>query len=395
MRTIFQNTAKSTRRHRVVAALLGVVLALGAAAAVRAATSPDFAITGSPPNQTVNAGGSASYVISIAPYNGFGAGVTLTAGSLPKGGSASWTVGGTTTSTASVTLPAGSSTRTATLTIATAPQSLGTSSPTATATSGSLTHSTTLNLSVINQNSANFGLAVSPSAQTVAQGSISSTVAISRSNWTGSVSLSTTGLPTNATATFGSVSTTGNSSALSITTTSSTPAGTYTVNVIGNATLPAGNGNGNGNGVGSSPGGATTRYGAFTLTVLPPFVISGNLNSQLYLGSKNAQPLDVMITNPDSSPLTVSNINVVLAAVQQAAGAKGTCSQSGTNSPNFLITNLPSSYSVTVPANKTVALSDLGSGVEPTVTWIDQPGWAQNGCLHATLTFSYSGSGTL
>jgi hypothetical protein len=244
----------------------------------------------------------------------------------------------------------------------------------------------------------NFTLAVSPAAQTVAQGSVSSTISITRTNWTGTVALSTTGLPANATASFGSASTSGASTTMSITTSGSTPTGTYTIDVVGNGTFPAGTGNGNGNngnGVGNSPGGPATRYAAFTLTVLPPFPISGSLAAPLALGSGNAQSLDLLITNPYSTPLTVSNIQAALTSVQQTATAKGTCNQSsGTNSPNFQVTNLPTSYQVTVPANSSARLSQLGTGQKPKGTWLDQPGWAQNGCLGATLNFGYSGSGS-
>jgi hypothetical protein len=128
--------------------------------------------------------------------------------------------------------------------------------------------------------------------------------------------------------------------------------------------------------------------------VLPPFTISGNLASPLLLGIGKQQPLNLSITNPYSTPLTVTNLQVSLTSIQQAAGAKGTCNQTGASSPNFQITNLPTGYSVTIPANSTASLSKLGSGQQPTVTWIDQPNFAQNGCLGATLNFSYSGNGT-
>jgi hypothetical protein len=47
---------------------------------------------------------------------------------------------------------------------------------------------------------------------------------------------------------------------------------------------------------------------------------------------------------------------------------------------------------VTVPANSTRTLSQLGTAQQPTVTWLDQ-NWKQNGCLGAHLTFSYTASG--
>jgi hypothetical protein len=380
--SILDRTAKSARRHRAVATLLGVLAALGAAAVVHAATSPDFSMSAQPSSQTINSGSSTSYVVSVSPTNGFTGKVTLAAGSLPKGTSATWTVGTTTSSgSVSVTVPAGSSaSQDATLTIGGGQPTAGTYSPTVTATSGSLSHTATLTLVVVNQNAASFTLSVSPSAQTVAQGTIASTVSIARTNWTGPVSLGpVTGLPANTTWTLSPASTTGSSATLTLTTTSSTPPGLYTVVVDGSAVL--------------SGKTASTRYAAFTLNVLPPFSISGSLASPMTLGLGGAQSLNLAIANPYSTPLTVSNIQVTLASIHQAAGASGSCGQTGENSPNFKIENVPATYEVTVPAGSTRTLSQLNpTGPRPAITWLDQK-WAQNGCLGATLNFTYSASG--
>jgi hypothetical protein len=386
MSKLLYRTARSARRHRAVAALLAVLATSGTGAGVYAAVSPSFSLSAQPPSQTIDSGSSASYVVSITPSNGFSGKVTLSVSGLPKGTSATWTVGASTSSaTASVTVPSGSTApQDATLTIGGGQPSAGTYNPKVTATSGSLSQTVTLALVVQNQNAANFALAVSPSAQTVAQGEVSSTVSITRTNWSGSVSLGpVTGLPENASWTLTPTSTTGTSATLKITTSSRTPAGLYTVVVNGSGVL--------------SGTTTSTRYAAFTLNVLPPFSISGNLAASLTLGLGGTQPLNLAITNPYSSPLTVSNIRVTLSSIQQtAAGAKaGTCNQTGGNSPNFKIENVPSSYEVTVPAGATRTLSQLDSSPtapKPKITWLDQA-WAQNGCLGATLNFSYSANG--
>jgi hypothetical protein len=125
-------------------------------------------------------------------------------------------------------------------------------------------------------------------------------------------------------------------------------------------------------------------------------MISGALASPLTLGNGGTQPLDLLIANPYSTPLMLNSIVVTLASITQSAAGKaaGTCNQTtGTpKSPNFNITNLASSYSVTVPPGPAKKLSQLGTGATPTITWLDQ-GWAQNGCLGATLTFTYSATG--
>lgn len=374
---LIRMAAKSARARRAAAALLGVGLVLAVTAVVYAATSASFTLSVQPPSETISSGSTTTYVLSVSPTT---APVSLSVGAVPKGMVASWTVGSASASGSSVSIPASSGTRTATLTLGGGQPPAGTYSPTVTATaSGYATQSVALTLNVVNQNAANFTLSVNPTTQTVAQGTSASTVAITRANWTGAVALSTAGLPAGTSAAFSPTSTTGSASNLTITTTDSTPAGTYTVDVVGSAVLS-----------GST---ASTRYAAVTLTVLPMFSISGSLSAPTSLVLGSSQPLDLSITNPYSTPLTVSNLRVSLASINQAAGAKGTCNQTGANSPNFQVGNLPASYAVTVPANSTAKLSQLGAQ-KPTVTWLDQPGFAQNGCLGAHLTFAYSGSGT-
>jgi hypothetical protein len=372
--------------RRAAGMLIGVLVLLGTTAAVYAATSaPDFSISAQPPTQSIDAQQSATYVISIAPANGFTGPATLTVGGLAKSMSSSWSVGSTTTSSASTTLPAGAGTHVAILTIATGNTPPDTYTPSVTAVSGSLTHTVALNLGVQDRNAVNFGLSVNPMTQTVAQGSTTSTIAVTRTNWSGAVSFAVSGLPAGASAAVTPGSTANSSAQLTITATSSTPPGLYTVVVAGTGVLYKS--------AAAAPTYTTaTRYAAFTLNVLAPFAISGNLTSPLTLGSTGTQPLDVAITNPYGTPLTVSNIMVTLNSVQAAAQAKGTCSQTGANSPNFRVDPLPAGYSVTVPANTTAKLSQLGNGRRPTVTWIDQP-WLQNGCLGASLSFGYTGTG--
>jgi hypothetical protein len=393
MSKLFYRTAKSARRHRVVASLLGVLAVFGTAAAVYAAPSSDFTFTAQPTSQTINSGSSASYVVSVTPNGAFGGKLTFSTGNLPKGMSATF-------SPTSVTVPAGSTaTQTATVTISGGQPTAGTYSPTVTA-SGSVSHTISLSLTVVNQNAANFSLSLNPSNLTPVAGpsNPTSTVTITRTNWTGAVTLGPVkgplaggALPAGVSATFTTASgpttltTTGSSATLVIATTPwTTPPGVYTLVLPGSAVL--------------SGKSSTTNYAAFTLTVPQPgnFTISGNLASPLTLGLGGTQSLNLSITNPYSTPLTLNNIVVAPPSVTQseASMAKGTCNQSGTNSPNFTITNLARNYSVTVPVGgPAMKLSQLGSGLTPTVTWIDQPLFAQNGCLGATLHFTYSATG--
>ncbi|HWG40405.1 MAG TPA: hypothetical protein VN658_07645, partial [Candidatus Acidoferrales bacterium] len=99
--------------------------------------------------------------------------------------------------------------------------------------SGSLTHSTQVNLTVT---APDFSISATPSTQTVtAGGNTTYTVSTSALNgFTGSVSLGTSGLPAGATASFSPASISGSTtSTLTISTLSSTPAATYTITITG------------------------------------------------------------------------------------------------------------------------------------------------------------------
>src|SRR5436305_10651100 len=98
MRYRLRTIVQSPLRPKTSLAVLAVLVALGTAAVVRAATTPDFSLSAAPASQTMNSGSSGSFAVSAAPSNGFSGTVTLTAGNLPKGTAANWTVGSTTTS---------------------------------------------------------------------------------------------------------------------------------------------------------------------------------------------------------------------------------------------------------------------------------------------------------
>jgi PKD repeat protein len=95
---------------------------------------PDFTISVSPAKQTVQRGGSTSYVVSVAPTNGFTGQVTLSVTGLPLGTTASFSTNPLNASTAA----------SSTLVITTSPTTKqGGHTLTITGTSGTLTHSAT------------------------------------------------------------------------------------------------------------------------------------------------------------------------------------------------------------------------------------------------------------
>ena len=189
-------------------------------------SSPDFGITASPGTQTVVVGSVTTYTTTITALNGFTGVVTLSASGLPAGTTASFSP---TTITGS-----GSSTLTVTTTGSTP---VGTSTLTITGTSGTLTHAATVSL-VVNAMPPppDFTISGSPSTQTVVAGNSTTYTATigSLNGFAGVVTLSASGLPSGATASFSPATVTGSgTSTLTVTTASTAPAGTSTVTLTG------------------------------------------------------------------------------------------------------------------------------------------------------------------
>jgi subtilisin family serine protease len=185
---------------------------------------PDFTLAAGPASQSVTAGDQAVYSVAVESANGFTDDVTLSLSGLPTGV-------GTASFNPTVVAAAGTSQ----LRIATTAAAPAGSYPlTVTGTSGSLVHSAQVTL-VVNP-PADFGLAVTPSSRTVWRGGSTSWTAnvTSTSGFAGTVSLSVTGLPSGATASFspGTVAAPG-SSMLTVRTTAKAPRGTYTLTVSG------------------------------------------------------------------------------------------------------------------------------------------------------------------
>lgn len=104
---------------------------------VTAAAQPDFSIGMSPPSQSISAGSSTSYSVTVASLAGFSGTVTFSVSGLPSGASGGFnppSVTGSGTSTLTVTTTAGTS--------------AGTSTVTATGTSASLVHAATASLTI-------------------------------------------------------------------------------------------------------------------------------------------------------------------------------------------------------------------------------------------------------
>jgi hypothetical protein len=190
-------------------------------------TTQDFSISASPTSGTVTAGNSTTSTITVSD-TGASQTVNLSASGLPSGASASFN-------------PASlSASGTSTMTISTSASTpTGTSTITITGTGSSGTHTTTYSLTVNPVPTNDFSISVSPTSGSVVQGN-SATTTVSTAVTSGSaqtVSLSASGVPSGASATFNPTSVTaGNSSTLTISTAATTPTGTYPITITGTGT---------------------------------------------------------------------------------------------------------------------------------------------------------------
>ncbi len=188
---------------------------------VNAAAVPNFSLSASPASVSVTQGGSVSSTVTVTPINGFNGSVSLSASGLPSGVTASFNPASATT-TSTVTFTASSTATTGTVTV------------TITGTSGSLTQSTTITLTVNAVATPNFSLSASPASVAITQGnSGTSTITVTPVNgFTGSVSLSASGLPSGVTASFNPASTT-STSVLTLTASATATTGAATVTITG------------------------------------------------------------------------------------------------------------------------------------------------------------------
>jgi hypothetical protein len=185
------------------------------------APAPNFTLSASPSSVSVVQGGTGSSTVTVTPSGGFTSSVSLSASALPAGVTASFGTNPTTGSSGVTFTASGTATT-------------GTSSVTITGVSGSLTHTTSISLTVSATATPNFSLSASPSSLTVKQGTAgSSTITETPSGgFTGSVTLSASGLPSGVTAAFGTNPTT-STSVLTFTASSTATVGTSTITVTG------------------------------------------------------------------------------------------------------------------------------------------------------------------
>ena len=193
-------------------------------AATQGAATPNFTLSASPSSQTVNPGNGANYTVTVGAVAGFTGTVGLTVSGLPSGVTAKFNPTSISTSgTSALSVSTSGTTPT------------GTYPLTITGTSGALVHSTTVSLVV---QGSDFTITASPSSRTVQHNSSTTfTVTVAGTGgFSGAVALSLTGLPSSTSSSFTPTSVTGSgNSVLKITTTSSSPRGTYTLTIHGSS----------------------------------------------------------------------------------------------------------------------------------------------------------------
>jgi hypothetical protein len=184
--------------------------------------APDFSVSATPASRTVTQGQPTSYSATITPTGGFSGAVNLGVSGLPAGATGTFSPNpATSTSTLSVT--------TSTTTPA------GSYPLTITGTNGVLTHQTTVTLVVQGPPPApDFTLGASPASRKVERGkSTTYAVTITKINgFSGSVSLSVSGLPQKTSASFSPNPAT-SSSTLTVKTDKKTSRGTFTLTIKG------------------------------------------------------------------------------------------------------------------------------------------------------------------
>ena len=181
----------------------------------------DFALAAAA--ATINAGQSGTSGITITRSGTFTGTVNLTASGQPANVTVALSPAAATgaTSTANITVGAAVPSGTYPITI--------------TGTAAGITGARTATLSLTVGTGPNFSLAAAP--VTISQGaSGTSAITITRSSFTGAVSLAASGQPANVTVTLTPASTTGTGSTATITVGAAVPAGTYPITITGTAT---------------------------------------------------------------------------------------------------------------------------------------------------------------
>jgi Carboxypeptidase regulatory-like domain len=238
--------------------------------------------------------------------------------------------------------------------------------PTVTASVTLTTGATTTNNFVLGAAVPNFTFAVSPSTQTVTAGQVAAyTVQVTPvQGFTGAVTLSAVGLPVGATASFNPAAISSGSSALSVTTTTGTAAGTYGVTI---------------NGV----GGGLLHSSQITLVVKAK-AVTGAASGRVTRASDGTGIQGATISSSSGNAVTDASGNYILFNLP-AGSVLLTASATGFNSR---------SQTVNITAGQTTTANFALASVTPTGAINGRITSALNGAALAGATVSYSRGST-
>jgi cellulose 1,4-beta-cellobiosidase len=339
--------------------------------AVPASTTPDFSISAN--GASVMQASTTTTSVTVLPVNNFSGTVALSVGGLPAGVTAAF-------SPASVT---GAAISTLTFT-ASATATVGPATVNITGTSGTLTHRLSVNLAVVGR--PDFSItAAPPAAVTITPGSNpTATISVAALfGFTGSVSITATGLPAGVSANFSPSSVNGSGTIVAnFNAQSTTPAGTTNISIVGTS-------------------GTLTHSATIALTVTgtatPDFVLAaanasvaqgGTATSTITVNRLNGFAGSVALTasglpsgvtasfNPASTTTGASSLTftasataAVGAATVTVTGVSGTLTHAATlvltvisNTPNFSLSSSPASATVAQGGTSSSTITVTPSG---------------------------------
>ena len=346
---------------------------------VNASANPNFTLAASPTSVTITQGGAGgTSTITVTPQNGFTGSVTMSASGLPSGVTAAFSPNpATSTSTLTLTASGAATTGAATVTI--------------TGTSGSLTHTATVSLTV---NAApNFSLAASPTSVTITQGGAggTSTITITKLNgFSGSVTMSASGLPSGVTAAFSPNPGT-TTSKLTLTASATATTGTATVTITGTS-------------------GSLTHTTTVSLTVnaTPNFALSASPNSlTIARNSSGASTITITPQNGFAGSVTFAASGLPTGVSAAFSPNPGTTSSTltmkasafaGASSSTVTITGTSGTLSHTTTVSLTVttgAAANFSLAASPSSVAITQGGAGGTSTVTITKLNGFSGSVTM
>jgi hypothetical protein len=343
------------RAKRALLAIVGLALLLGVVhGSASSVSANDFGLSLAVSERTVVAGQPIRFDLKVFRGSRFTADVTPSVSGLPPRSHGTW---------------AHPARNDAVLIVQTTRKSIGTFTLTFTAKGGHRTHKITGLLHVVRRPPVpGFTLTVAPLYLRMPAGTSKS---LQMSVWRRQVStpiqFSVAGLPPKTTATFVPSTTYGMHARLKLSTSLSTPRGFYPVVIIARS-----------HGIKST----RTIHLVVTAGAGKNFRLSGSAHQLLAPGV--SAPINVAIANPNHGTLRVTRLTVRVSGT----------STPGCSTGNFSVTQFSGSYPITVPANSTRTLSQLGiaQAFRPKITMRDLP-VNQDICKNTTITLGYSGAG--